>query len=84
MKKGFTLIMSAMLIFPAALWTLSWYLSARKQASTFCNNHFSLFHSEAICQEPSIALYLSILICIVSIFILRAGARAIRLHSTGK
>jgi len=40
MKKGFTLVILSMILFPAALWGLAWYFSAAHIAQEFCQGEF--------------------------------------------
>ena len=78
MKKGFTLIILSLIVFPAALWGLAWYFSAAYVANEFCQGHFSLFHEHARCQNPHLALLLSVVSGFISFFLLNRGARSIR------
>lgn len=78
MKKGFTLIILSLIVFPAALWGLAWYFSAAHVANEFCQGNFSLFHEYARCQKPHLALLISIVSAFISFFILSRGARIIR------
>jgi len=77
MKKGFSLVMFAIMLFPSALWGLSWSFSAYRHATNTCQGEFSLFHPEMLCREPYIALTISAIIGVLSIFIMVAGVRSI-------
>ena len=78
MKKGFTLVILSMILFPAALWGLAWYFSAAHIAQEFCQGEFSLFHEHIRCQKPHLALLISVVSAFISFFILGVGAKNIR------
>ncbi len=78
MKKGFTLIILSMILFPASLWALAWFFSAYKKAEEYCMGEFSIFHEQAFCREPMIALYIAGVIALLSAYILAKGGRHIR------
>jgi len=78
MKKGFFLIIIAMILFPGSLWGLAWYFSAANTAEMFCQGQFSLFHEFGRCREPHVVLLISGLIAFSSFYILGLGAGAIR------
>jgi hypothetical protein len=78
MKKGFTLVILSLILFPAALWGLAWYFSAAHVANEFCQGEFSLFHEHIRCQKPHIALVVSVVSAFISFFILGWGAKIIR------
>ncbi len=78
MKKGFFLIIIAMILFPASLWGLAWYFSAANLATEFCQGNFSLFHEFGRCREPHVVLLISGLIALTSFFILGRGVGSIR------
>tara|TARA_R110002111_G_scaffold178931_6_gene244645 strand:+ start:172 stop:423 length:252 start_codon:yes stop_codon:yes gene_type:complete len=78
MKKGFFLIIIAMILFPASLWGLAWYFSAANTAAVFCQSNFSLFHEFGRCREPHVVLLISTVIAFTSFYILGRGAASIR------
>jgi hypothetical protein len=81
MKKGFTLLMLAMIIFPASLWGLAWYFSSAEVAREFCHGDFSLFHEHIRCRKPYLALLVSVIAAIISFFILGWGSKTIKKNS---
>jgi len=78
MKKGFSLVLASLILFPAALWGVAWYFSAANLANEFCQGDFSLFHEHVRCQKPHLALLLSAVSGFVSFFLLGSGAKSIR------
>jgi hypothetical protein len=78
MKKGFTLILLALIFFPASLWGLAWFFSSTNLAQEFCQGEFSLFHEYARCREPYLGLLLSAIVGFISFFLMRSGAKSIR------
>ena len=78
MKKGFILIILAMILFPASLWGLAWFFSATNLANEFCQGQFSLFHEYTRCRQPHLGLLVSAVAGFISFFLLGWGAKSIR------
>lgn len=78
MKKGFTLVILSLIVFPAALWGLAWYFSSAHTAAEYCVGEFSIFHPEDLCRNPHIALWLSFISAFISFFMLGRGVSNIK------
>jgi amino acid transporter len=78
MRKGFTLIILALIVFPASLWGLAWFFSAYTTAPEHCLGHISLLHQEMLCRKPAMIMLGSVLIGLLSAWIFYQGVKSIR------
>lgn len=78
MRKGFTLIILALIVFPFSLWGLAWFFSAYTTAPEYCIGQISLFQQDMICRKPALIMLGSVLIGLVSAWIFHLGVKSIR------
>ncbi|MDG5499366.1 hypothetical protein [Marinobacter sp. BGYM27] len=77
MKKGVLQLVISLVAFLLSWWGLLWMFSSSSLATLACDGSFSLFHEQAHCRQPPIALMLWVSSGVLSLVFLVFGVRNI-------